>query len=151
MSAPSPLPNAAKSKVHRNIAGLGLLLFFTSLAMPAMRLDNGEVWPGSQVLMSGWLGPFIGQFGWYANPFFVTAVVFIFLRRAGWAAAFTVLALVFAVTSGMILNAVIPLDEANVRKAKMIGFGPGFYVWFTALATPLLGLFFRPTAPRAGN
>lgn len=43
-------------------------LWLISLFAPVASLDGGKPQPGYGLLLFGWLGPLMFQFGWYANP-----------------------------------------------------------------------------------
>ena len=57
--------------VWRRVAGVvALVLWISSLILPAVtECSDGRFWPepGWSILLLGWLGPLIGQFGWFAN------------------------------------------------------------------------------------
>jgi hypothetical protein len=72
---------------YRRIVGLiALALWLGSLLLPAVTLHGGigrqtETDPGYVILLIGWLGPLIGQFGWFANPFLLWMIALLLLER----------------------------------------------------------------------
>jgi hypothetical protein len=61
---------------YRRLAGIvAILIWIASLALPA-ETECGFSHPNSGylILLSGWLGPLAGQFGWYANLFMVWTI-----------------------------------------------------------------------------
>lgn len=138
-NVPPPLPSASKPKSHFIIIGSSLLIFLISLIPPAMSLDNGEVWHGAQVLIWGWLGIFIGCLAWLANPLLLVIYALLMFRRNLAVFIVSLLAVLIACLSFLLLGTQIPLDEGNVRQAEVLSLGPAFYLWLTAIATPGLG------------
>lgn len=134
---PPPLPEAPPRRPWI-LAALTLVIYAISLFPPALYLENEADWTGGAVLLMGWLGPLIGQFGWLANlPWFVALVLLIFRQ---WASAFILSLFAFLVgfSSLTIVHKEMLLDEGGVNKAVVMGLGPAFYVWMAALALPAL-------------
>jgi hypothetical protein len=71
---------------YRQLFGVvALLIWITSLALP-VETDCGfqNANAGYLILLTGWLGPLGGQFGWYANPFMLWAIGrLLFNKRPG--------------------------------------------------------------------
>lgn len=53
---------------------LALLLWCSSIFLPALATYNKSIY-GYEILVTGWLGPFKGEFSWYANIFFLFATI----------------------------------------------------------------------------
>lgn len=115
--------------------------FLASIALPAVKLDDGTVWFGAHMLGIGWLGVFLGQFGWVANLFWFFAMIFLPLRLRTTTLVFTSLAFLSGLSSFTLIGAEIPMDEAGVNKAIATAFGPACYVWLGALLAPGITTF----------
>lgn len=152
-SGPPPLPEepAATNGRYYLVALVGVL-YAGSLILPAIHLKGEPSWPGWHVLLMGWMGMLIGQFAWLANLLLALWLPLV-LTRQRWAAfATALLALVVALHCFTFFNAEIPMDEAGVRKATMLGYGPALWLWLGALVCGAAGtLLLRPgQRPGAG-
>ena len=136
-SQPPPLPGEPARRPWI-LAGLTVLLYIVSLFLPALNLEHEGDWTGGAVLILGWLGPLINQFGWLANvPWFVALVLLIFRF---WTPAFILSLVAFLVgfSSLTIVHKEMLLDEGGVNKAIVLGLGPAFYLWMVALVLPAI-------------
>lgn len=134
-SLPPPLPGALPRRPWI-MAGLTVLPYAVSLFLPALELEHEADWTGGSVLMLGWLGPLIGQFGWLANLPWLIALVLLLFRF--WTPAFILSLFAFLVgfSSLMIVHKEMLLDEGGVNKAIVLGLGPAFYLWMVVLVLP---------------
>jgi len=84
--------------------------------------ENAYWAPGWELLMTGWLGPIQGQFGWFANPFMMMAM-FLINRKSGvyFAGAAVALALISHVTFTSTLNDVGGMQYAGLGGAIISG------------------------------
>lgn len=142
--------------MSRRLLQLSLALYVIACLLPALAFRDGgtdpavyrlDVQSGGQVLGMGWMGAFIGLWGWYANPFWAVAVLLLWRQRrtaARLCALFAVVA--SAATFSLQPGRSIPADEANVKKLYFESFRAGCYVWLAALALTA-GAAFSP-APR---
>jgi hypothetical protein len=132
-------------KHHLTWAGF-LLLYGVSLFLPAMIFDHGkrpeDTYPGAAVLVMGWLGLFVGQFGWFANMPWLIAMVGVIARIPLMAAIPSVLALGISLHTFVLFSHEVPRDEGGVNNMILTGLGPGAYVWWLALAAPLIWAVF---------
>lgn len=141
MSIDTPAP-PTQSK-PRFFAGIGcwaslavvassLFLYLIACAAPAMVLEK-ETWRGYQVLIMGWMGFFLGQLAWFANPFWFLSLLLAFFRR--WILTFIVsgIAMLIAFDAFSFVGKTIPLDEANVNTTIFLRYDLGFYFWLAAL------------------
>ena len=145
-SAPPPLPDGQPlSKPGGLRPWIALLIclvpFLISLALPGVTLDDGTVWFGAHLLGIGWLGVFLGQFGWIANGFWLFAMLFLPLRLRVTTLVFTILAVLASLSSFTLIGAKIPMDEAGVKEATALSFGPALYFWLAALIAPGITTF----------
>jgi hypothetical protein len=94
------------------------------------------VWLGAEVLALGWMGVFIGQYGWAANPLWLVSLVCLLLRHRPATVVLAALAFMVGCTSFSLIGSRIPMDEAGTRHAIVSAFGPAFPVWLAALLAP---------------
>jgi hypothetical protein len=125
-------------------------------AMPALVLTRSgaqEEWSGAVAVTSGCLGPFFGQFAWFANLPAGIAAVLLFRRRYNWAIGWAATAILIAIDSLALFHQPIPSDEGNVGPPYILQhFGPGFFLWLASLGVLFLGalvLRIREKAPIA--
>lgn len=127
MTAPtSPGP------LHRAAAFIWFAVWMGSLALPVAELEGNppeQVW-GFYVLMSGWLGPLTGQFGWFANITFLVTIGRRFASVTG-GRFDVVLALVSLACAGNALLWRAMYDD--VGSTPIISFSAGFYAWQVAI------------------
>jgi hypothetical protein len=107
-------------------------LFALSLALPAL----GEVGLGVPddrgylILATGWAGILFGQFGWFANGFWVAGLIYLSLRRWKAAAIAAALAVLVAADTFMLYRTGFPSDSGNSHAAAILA---GFYVWWASM------------------
>ena len=130
--------------VHFLTAGVSLTCFVLSLTMPAFYATNGPAY-GMYFLMLGWLGPLIGQFGWFANLLLLVSHL---LSLRGWfgkAAACGLLATLLALTS-LSMRALYGGSDGSY---PIVRTGTGVYLWILSHASACLGYAF--TLVRSGR
>lgn len=109
-----------------------ILLWTASLLLPVaiMGPDPDNVFPGWLILLMGWMGPFAGHFGWFANLVFPAVVVLPLIRPTP------------VIANSIALAVQIPLAINALFWDRMYGdngsgpiesFGLGYYLWFTAI------------------
>jgi len=126
------LPDKSRSLIIRTLLWAALFLFFWSLYLPAvssspnprMVLDctNAGYAAGWLPFVGGPKGIFAGQFGWFANPLMLLAVL---KRNRG-----TGIATMFAVVAiGLILVTTVTLTYIpnDLDGNRVCGFGRGYY------------------------
>ena len=115
---------------YRQMVGaVALVLWASSLMLPAVTMCPDIVWPGWHVVLLGPLGLIIGQFGWYANPLLLwMSLRLLFRYRAGVAGGLVCLAL--ALTS-FLWTGIHGFDKPAIICERNIG----FYAW---IATAVL-------------
>jgi hypothetical protein len=94
-------------------------------------LQEPDWYPGWIIFLMGWMGPFIGQFGWFANFLVPIAVVdrasnSRVSRRSAKAAA--AMLLLLAINSAFWQN--IPNDASL---GPITSYGIGYYFWMAAV------------------
>ena len=117
----------------KRLAGMAFIIWLCSLPLTGIKLYfhiyAKEAWIyGYNILATGWLSPFVGNFAWFANLFFLYGVVKL---RAGKP----------AITSS-IIAAILSLDtfrfdqllmNAGGSTAPVYGYGWGAVLWFLSL------------------
>jgi hypothetical protein len=110
-----------------------LVLYIAACALPTM-VFNKQMWRGYEVLLSGWMGVFLGQFAWFANFFWWLGLVLTFLRRWFLTMAATALAFLIASDAFSFIGKTVPLDEAFVNTMIFKSYDIGFYFWLASIA-----------------
>ena len=64
-------------RIRKALATAFLLMWFASLALPTLRTNNADWDPGWWLLVSGWMGLFVGYFYWLANPLLILSALFL--------------------------------------------------------------------------
>jgi hypothetical protein len=84
--------------------------------------------PGWGVLVSGWLGPAMYQFGWYANLLLPFVLKLAAKSRRGWVQKFSV---IVALAMGLLACNALFWDEipGEFSDAKIAYFHVGYYLW----------------------
>lgn len=120
------------------VVATSLFLYLIACVAPAMVLEKG-IWRGYEVLLLGWQGFFLGQFAWFANPFWSLSLLLAFFRR--WILTFIVsgIALLIASDAFSFVGKRIPLDEANVNATVFLRYDLGFYFWLASLGIVVIG------------
>ena len=126
------------------------VVLLTSLAcyalaciFPALNFVNSGNGPdpmnGLNILLLGWMGVFIGQFAWFANPFIALSALILLFRQ--WLAAIIaiLIGLAISLNTFALFGQEIPADEANVNKLTLVSLGPGYYLWVASMLVILLG------------
>ena len=99
-------------------------------------------WTGAQVLGMGWMGALVGQFAWYANPFWLLGWLCLLFRRPIWARIWFIITLLIAFHTFMLFGQILPADEAGVNRMMLIDLLIGAYLWFASIGIGLIGAFF---------
>ena len=135
------------------VLAVSLVLFALACASPTLIfLRNGtsdETWAGYIVLLLGWLGPFLGQFAWYANPLLFVGMITFLVRQ--WVATIVLiaLALLMAANTCLLFFQEVPADEAGVNMLTLQNLHIGFYLWIASILTIGIGaiILWRLEAP----
>ena len=158
------LSNIRDPRMRRLLLWTALALFIASLALPAVSsgqffrddlICKGDVsWaPGWLLLLMGPLGPFVGEFGWFANCLMLLAAATtgrnVLMRALGLAFALAAVALVivtpFSFTSFRVDGGVPDI---------VCRFGPGYYLWLACSVLVLIASLLKlavKSAPRGAN
>jgi hypothetical protein len=130
----------------RTVLIISVVTFLIACCLPAMEFTgkpqgNDVLW-GGNVLGVGWSGIFAGVIGWYANLFWVLALVLGFIGKPKFAAAAGLAAIVIGSTTFTLFGKVLPGDEGDVTHITLVRLLPGCYVWLASLAVLPFGVFF---------
>jgi hypothetical protein len=109
---------------RRPLGIIALLVWIASLTLP-VETDCGFSYAnaGYLILVTGWLGPLGGQFGWYANPFMLWTIGrLLFNKRPGFIPA--IIGLGLALSS--LAWKTTPTDDGYNTICERHA---GFYVW----------------------
>lgn len=131
---------------HR-LGQLSLVLWLLSLLLPAWALYNGDQTPGYYVLMTGWLGPIVGNIAWFANVFFLSAAVKLVFhdRPAPISASVGMLVALDTLRYDEVL-----LNEGGTT-APIYGYGAGAILWLAAISILLMATGFKLASKRQGE
>ncbi len=119
-------------------------LFFFSLATPVFYVQDFSSESGLRILFWGWMGVFVGVFGWFANVFYALAILLFLLGKKKFA---------FVIS---ILGALVAFDSFRLRYMyygdasgtpfqsayDITGYGVGFYFWMIAMLLLPIGIYF---------
>jgi hypothetical protein len=118
------------------VAAISAGLWLISLFSPVATLDKGRPGRGYWLLLVGWLGPLVFQFGWFANPLLWTAWWLLFMAgEPGSSGGMVGVGLVLTGLNAAIWDE-IPTGNGS-QKVTALHFG--FYLW---MATVLGTAFF---------
>jgi hypothetical protein len=118
-----------------------LLLFGLACILPSLQLtaQPDSVWPGFALLLMGWLGFFIFQFGWTANLPYALGLLFLLLRKPLLAFLAFGLAVCLSLNTLLMFSQTIPANESTMEGDPLYALLPGFYVWLAAMLVGTAG------------
>ncbi len=135
------------------VLGLVVLMYLIACATPALEFNDPDdaIYYGFRIVIVGWLGALIGQFGWFANLFLLVGIFLLLFRR--WIATFvsTVLGLAIALQTLMLFSQPVPADEAGIRHVELQHIKIGFYFWLASLLCLGVGVLILRNRERAGS
>jgi hypothetical protein len=105
-------------------------------------VTHESMW-GFQLLMRGYMGIFIRNIGWFANPLWVVALVLVFFERVKAALAVSLVSLVIALTSILVIGKDLAVWETDLYHQRVSAFLPGFYSWMASLAVVPLACWLK--------
>lgn len=128
--------------------------YVVSLALPALQYGPakegaaaGSYW-GIALLLLGWLEAIGGSpagVAWLANPLFALGLIGLMFQQSGSAVGCLVSSWVLASASFGIST--VYIDEAGTT-APVVGFGPGFWIWYASIVTSLISAVAFYLAPK---
>lgn len=133
------MPAKPSWKPRLLVLAISLAFYLTACALPAMTLENRDVWYGWATLLMGWMGLFIGQFGWLANFPYLAALITLLCRQWRTTAILTAVAFLIGLHAFALLNREIPLDEGGVNKGTIVAIGMAPWVWLASIVLPGVG------------
>jgi len=118
------------TKSHHHIMG-SIVLFVASLFFPAFYVHTPDSpWQSYLLLLTGWLGVMDAHFSWFANPFYLLAIIFSALKRKV-SMYFEAIALLLALS--FLLHRTVMVDEGG-HSGDVVRYGLGYYLWVLAMA-----------------
>ena len=141
------MPRPTSKKIYRlSVGSITLVssgLFVTSLFFPVFytlgvgqAADGGPV-NGLVVLIFGWIPILACQPAWLANPACVAPLIILWFRSHKWGVLFGGTSMLLAASSVFTKTIPAPLGDYPIT-----GYGPGFYLWLSAIAVPLAASVF---------
>ncbi len=132
---------AAKPWLTRTSAAVvSTVLFIVSCALPALVLYNTatkqeDTMSGVTLLLTGWLGVFVMQGGWFANPLLAVTLLLLLMGRYRGAFWTGFLAVLVGLSSLSWYFHSIPADEgvSPTRQLELLYPTLGFFFWLGSL------------------
>lgn len=126
---PSTIRTVKPAKLE---AGILAALWGLSLLLPVMAMGPAKqnVFPGWGILMIGWLGVLVFQFGWYANLAFLASIGLLLSskRRTAW--VLTAPAALMILTADALTWREMYGDNGS---GPIQSFAAGYYVWIAVM------------------
>jgi hypothetical protein len=120
----------SRNVLSRTLAGISLALWCCSLPLVGLVFKSGqEQFTGIDILIRGWFVPSsLGNFAWFANPFFLLAAYRLLSNKA--APVLALLASLLALDTFRFAGYALPLAGST---QAIFGYGWGMVVWFSSL------------------
>lgn len=139
---PPELPGH-RDPIRTIMIGLSLAFYVAACALPALGFErtggSHQPWGGGQALMTGWMGVFVGQFAWFANPLLLGAWICLAVRTRRWTLVFALGALLVGAHTLFLFGRPLPADESGSNKITLTQLLPGFYAWAASMVSVGLG------------
>src|SRR5919204_3557082 len=119
-------------RLAKLIVLLSVIVFAVSLTQNCYNIEGHDPKasaPGFYLLLLGLIGVFDGIFEWLANPVLLAAWIFSFAGKNK--IAFLLGVLASALMLAFLFRHTIITNEAG-HYAKIIGYGPGYWLWLTS-------------------
>lgn len=126
---------------------MSIVVYGASLAFDAIdfKREGSPVDPtnGANVLLTGWLGAFVGQYGWFANLFMSAGFICALVRAFTLGKLFGMASLALSAYSlAVIFSQEFPANEGGVGPPmKVISLGIGCWMWLLSQALVLAANF----------
>lgn len=115
-----------------------VVVYTIACALPAMRLTGRrEVFAGVEVMVMGWHGLRMGQYGWLAHFPALIALRCVMHGRTLYAIILASFSLLLGLHSFWLIGREIVLGEEPLNTVRVVSLASGYYVWMAALALPL--------------
>jgi len=132
--------------LFRRFTLLPIALWLISLVLPAAGWGKGEMGPGWQILLLGWMGLLNAQFGWVANIAFACSIPPIMSDRQPSSTGQFVLSLGLALpTLQALFWSKVHTDQGDYA----VEVGVGYYVWLLAMFIQIIFLNAARRSPDA--
>lgn len=152
MPAQTSIPSALLSKVlkpsSRSLAALALGVWLLSLPLTGLVLYSNQMkLSGLGILAMGWLSPLMLNFAWFANPFFLIAILKLLLGNKSASKSAGAAALISLDT--------FRFDEYMLNEGgastPVYGYGYGAILWLAAIFILLVAAGFREREQKTVN
>jgi len=121
---------------RRSLTAIIGAIWLASLFFDVFRVDYMEPvqGPGVVFLLSGWMGPMMGEFDWFANPAFVGLLIILWGKKAQPVAVSAIsIVIIFVFLKNLMRDSLI-VNEGGTP-AVIEAYYAGFYLWMAALAS----------------
>ena len=115
---------------------ISLALFIASLGMPALQFREHSSVRGLTTLLWGWWGVVTGDFPWFANPAYFTAVFFACLKQR----VVAMICCAFALGLGSLSHSVREWYFNEAGGTPVHRLGAAYYLWMASFAALLVGM-----------
>jgi hypothetical protein len=123
---------------------LSIVLYLSSLTVPAINLEGGQQHYGFAILLYGWFGVLKGEFAWCANLLLLPGLVAL-LTRQNLAACVVAIG---CIVLGLLALRTTSLPTSLGNESRVIGFTIGYYLWIGSFVVLLVGAFKAGMASR---
>lgn len=130
---------------------LAILMFAASLATPALKLSEGEVYSGLELILVGWYAIPYGTLGWCANPLLMVSLA-LFLSRQ-WTIAIVSTALTILASLTTFTLWFLPVHGQGFSRRGFVYYlsrpEVGFFLWVGSMLVIGIGaVIFRRKSSR---
>lgn len=123
-------------KKSRIILLISIVLFVTSLALPAVFTQKGSEMYGLACFLLGWADLSRDGTSWIANPILLISWIFLLVKQPKIAAFLGLLSVAAALY--YFTETEITVNEAG-HKSPITSYGPGYYLWLASCAAVFIG------------
>ncbi len=127
-----------KNRIMKSILIISILIFAVSLTQKTYCLDGLCGYRGISDLLIGWLGVWYGKIGstaWLANPFLLTAWIFL-MRKPKLALLFSILSFGFAFHF-YFQDSMIKNEAGHI--GKITAYKTGYWLWLASIIMIFIG------------
>ena len=134
-------PNALRPPSARGRALILLsfvVVYSVACALPAVRLTGRrDAFAGVEVMVMGWHGLRMAQYGWLANFPALIALRCVMQGRTLYAIILAAVSLLLGLHSFWLMGHEIVLGDEPLNTVRVVSLASGYYVWMATLALPL--------------
>lgn len=140
-------------RVRLGLIGASIAIYALACALPAATLvgEDVTVQRGLGLALLGWLAVTLGQYGWFANLFWIVGMLLALFRRYLGAAITVACGMLLALQTLTILGREVPLDTSGSNNAIVQQLNSGFYLWLLSMLVLVAGALLLRARERAGG